>query len=141
MEHLTEFVSNHIFLVGALAVVLAMLIKSEYEHQTSKAQQLDPTKAVRLMNDEDVLILDIRESAEFGNGHIKNASNVPISALKEKLKDFTDYKDKAVITYCNSGNASRRAIKLLAQSGYNRAYNLAGGLNAWRDANLPTAKK
>ena len=94
MEHLSEFIGNHIFLWGALAAVLVLLIKTELEHQSGKANQLNPMNAIRVMNNDDALVLDVRETADFGKGHIKNAKNMPLSSLKDKLKGITKYKNK-----------------------------------------------
>lgn len=141
MEHLSEFVSNHIFLWGGLAAVLVLLIKAEFEHQTSKANQLAPINAIRLMNNEDALVLDVREPAEFSKGHIKNAKNMPFSSLKDKLKDIAKYKEAAVLAYCNTGAVSNKACKVLQQDGFSNVHNIAGGINSWLDAKLPVTKK
>lgn len=141
MEHLSEFISNHIFLWGALAAVLVLLIKSEYEHQTGKANQLNPVNAIRIMNNEDALVLDVRESSEFGKGHIKSAKNIPFSTLKDKLKDIMKYKDAAVLAYCNSGSVSNKACRVLQKEGFTNVHNIAGGINSWLDAKLPVTKK
>jgi rhodanese-related sulfurtransferase len=141
MEHLTEFIGNHIFLWGALAAVLVLLIKAEFEHQSGKANQLNPVNAIRVMNNEDALVLDVRESAEFGKGHIKSAKNVPFASLKDKLKDFAKHKETAVLAYCNTGAVSNKACKVLQQEGFTKVHNIAGGINSWLDAKLPVTKK
>jgi rhodanese-related sulfurtransferase len=141
MEHLPEFISNHIFLCGGLVVVLVMVVMAELDHQTGKAFQLGPVNAIRMMNDGETLLLDVRESAEYGKGHIKNATNVPLSSLKEKLNDIMQYKDKSVLVYCATGTASGRACKMLKQAGFTNVHNLEGGLSAWQDAKLPVTVK
>ena len=142
MEHLPEFIMNHPLLWGGLAVVLVLLIRSEYEHQTSKASQLDPMNAIRLMNNnDDALVIDVRETADYKKGHIKNAKNIPLTTLKDKLDDFSKYKDQAVLAYCSSGAVSNKACSLLQKAGFSNVHNISGGLNGWLDAKLPTTKK
>ena len=142
MEHLLEFIVNNPFLWGALAVVLVMLIKSEYDHQTNRANQLNPVNATRLMNNhEDAVVLDVRESSDFSKGHIKNAKNVPLSKLKERIDEISKNKETPVLAYCNSGNISNRACRLLQQAGFSSVHNITGGLNGWVDAKLPTTSK
>ena len=142
MEHLLEFIVNNPFLWGALAVVLVMLIKSEYDHQTNRANQLNPVNATRLMNNhEDAVVLDVRETSDFSKGHIKNAKNVPLSALKERVNEISKNKDTPVLAYCSSGNVSNRACRLLQQAGFNNVHNITGGLNGWVDAKLPVTSK
>jgi hypothetical protein len=55
MEQLIEFAGNHMLMVGAFFVVLALVIKAEFEHQSGRANQMDPTAAIRLMNNDDTL--------------------------------------------------------------------------------------
>ena len=79
-----EFVVNHPFLWMGSLVVLVMLVKSEYEYRSHQSVQLNPTNAIRLINNNtDALIIDVRASAEFGKGHIKGATNLPISTFKD----------------------------------------------------------
>ncbi len=142
MEHVTEFVSNNPFLFIAFFVVLVMLIKTEYEHQTSRAAQLSSSQATRLLNNNpDALVLDIRANKEFSNGHIKQAVNVPMAELKNELEKLAKYKEKPVLVYCNSGNTSSRAEKILQKNGFANINNLQGGIANWTEAGLPLTKK
>lgn len=141
MEHLSEFITNHIFLWGGLAAVVILLIKTEFEQQGGRSNQLSPVNAIRIMNNEDALVLDVRESAEFGKGHIKNAKNIPFASLKDKVKDIAKSKDVAVVAYCNSGAISSKACKILQKEGFSNTHNIAGGINNWLDAKLPITTK
>ncbi len=140
MEQLIEFAGNHLFLVGAFIVVLTLVIKAEYEHQSGKANQLDPTAAIRLMNNDDTVILDVREATDFNNGHIKNAKNIPLTSLKSQLDSLVKDKNRPVLAYCRSGNVSGKACRILKNSGFSNVHNLAGGILNWQEANLPLTK-
>lgn len=141
MEQLIEFAGNHPFLIGALFVVMALLIKAEFDHQSGKANQLDPTAAIRLMNNDDAVVVDVREAADFNKGHIKNAKNIPMSSLKQQLDSVARVKDIPVLMYCRSGNLSGKACRILQRSGFSNVHNLAGGILGWQDANLPLTRK
>jgi len=141
MEQLIEFAGNHLFLVGAFVVVLALVIKAEYEHQSGRANQMDPTAAIRLMNNDEAVVLDMREAADFNNGHIKNAKNIPFTSLKGQLDNLVKDREKPVLAYCRSGNVSGKACRVLKSSGFSNVHNLAGGILSWQDANLPLTKK
>ncbi len=141
MEQIIEFVGNHLLLNAAFVVVLVMLIKAEFEHQTLKSCQLDPTAAIRIMNGNDAVVLDVREASDFSNGHLKNAKNIPLSALRDKLGELSGYRAKPVLAYCRSGNVSGKACRLLKKSGFTEVYNIAGGIAGWQEANLPLTKK
>lgn len=142
MEQMFEFISNHPFLWMGLAVVLVMLVKSEFESRTSSSIHLNPTNAIRLINNnDDAFILDVRESGDFGKGHIKGAINLPLSAFKDKLDSISSHKNSVVLAYCASGASSSKACRLLTQAGFTNVHNIAGGINAWLDAKLPTTTK
>ncbi len=140
MDQLIEFVGNHAFLFGAFAVVLIMVIKAEIDHQSGRASQLDPTAAIRLMNNNDAVILDVRESKDFDEGHIKNAKNIPLMSIKDKLDQISSDKSRAILTYCRSGNISGKACSILKKSGFSNVHNISGGITNWQDANLPLTK-
>lgn len=141
MEQLIEFAGNHPLLIGAFVVVLFLVIKAEFDHQSGKANQLDPTAAIRLMNNDDAVVLDVREATDFGKGHIKDAQNFPMSSFNKQLDSLAKHKDKPVLAYCRSGNQSGRACRILKRSGFNNVHNLAGGIIGWQDANLPLTTK
>ena len=142
MEQLFEFVVNHPLLWLALVVVLVLLVKFEIEGHSNKSIHLSPMNAIRLMNNnDDALIIDVRESTDFGKGHIKGAINQPLSTLKDKLEQLSKHKNVVVIAYCNSGASSSKACRLLTQAGFANVHNIAGGINAWLEVKLPTTKK
>jgi rhodanese-related sulfurtransferase len=62
-------------------------------------------------------IIDVRTPAEFQNGHIKKAVNIPLDKLPNSLKKIS--KDKPVITCCASGMRSSSAKSILQKAGYN----------------------
>jgi rhodanese-related sulfurtransferase len=142
MEQLSEFVLNNLLLFAALLVVLVMLIKAELDHQSNKGSFLSPAMAIRLMNKhDDTLIFDVRTAADYKNGHIKGAKNIPLSDFSSSIEGLSDDKNKPVIVYCNSGNTVTRAIKLLKKAGFEKVNNLEGGIAAWKEAKMPLSKK
>jgi len=141
MEQIIEFVSNHLLLCAAFVVVLVLLIRAEYEYQTLRSCQLDPTAAIRIMNGSDAVVLDVREAADFSNGHLKNAKNIPLSALRDKLDELSGYRGKPVLAYCRNGNISGKACRLLKKTGFTNVHNISGGITGWQEANLPLTKK
>ena len=142
MQQMFEFIGNHPYLWMALAAVLVMLIRAEYEYRTNLSTQVAPMNAIRLINNnDDALVIDIRESGDFGKGHIKGATNLPLSSIKDKLDGLAQNKDSVVLAYCNSGATSNKACRLLTQAGFTNVHNIAGGINAWLEAKLPTTVK
>ena len=142
MEQLSEFILNNLLLFAALAVVMVMLIKAELDHQANRGSFLSPSMAIRLMNNHsDALILDIRTVADYKNGHIKGAKNIPLSDFAASVDGLSGDKAEPVLIYCNSGSTVTRAIKLLKKAGFEKVNNLEGGIAAWKEANMPLSKK
>jgi rhodanese-related sulfurtransferase len=142
MAQISEFVLNNLLLFAALIAVLVMLIKAELEHQANKGLSLSPSMAIRLMNNHsDALILDVRTAADFKNGHIKGAKNIPLKELAGSVESLSSYKDKPVLLYCNSGSTVTSAIKMLKKAGFEKINNLDGGIAAWKEVNMPLTKK
>ncbi|MCR2820372.1 rhodanese-like domain-containing protein [Lederbergia panacisoli] len=74
-------------------------------------------------------LIDVREPNEFEGGHILGARNIPISQLKNRMKEIRP--DKPVYLYCQSGLRSGRAAQTLYRKGYRELYHLQGGFKKW----------
>ncbi len=96
--------------------------------------------AVQLINHEKAVVIDVCEAAEFAAGHVGGAKNIPLNQLEEKLPALVKNKALPVILVCQSGARSNRALGIAKKLGYEQARSLAGGLGAWRTANLPVEK-
>jgi rhodanese-related sulfurtransferase len=99
------------------------------------------TEATSLINREDGIVLDVRETGEWTAGHIPNARHIALGQLNDHLSELEKIKGKPIIVCCASGNRSSSACNALRKAGFERAYNLAGGIGAWKDAGLPVTTK
>ena len=97
------------------------------------------TEAVRLINREKGLHIDVSEPAEFAAGHPSGARNVPLGNL-EGSKDLPGNKTLPLILVCPTGARAGRAAGLLRKAGYAQVVALSGGVAAWREASLPIEK-
>ena len=140
MENLSPFISNNLLLVIALVVVLVMLFFNIFGPRLRGYQVATPALATQLINQNDALILDIRQDNEFKDGHIINSKHIPLAFLKDRINDLEAYKNKPIITVCRSGHRSTQACSSLKKAGFESVYNLAGGVLAWESANLPLTK-
>lgn len=141
MAQLIEFAGNHLMLVSALGVITALIIKTEIDHRLSNVAQLNVNDAVRLMNNDDVVVLDVRESNEYSSGHIRDSIHIPLSSLSKRLTELEKYKGKQILAVCRSGNRSNTACRVLSRQGFEKVSNLSGGVMSWSSANLPLSKK
>lgn len=83
------------------------------------------------------LLIDTREPAEWGNGHIPGAALVPRGVLEGKIEELAPDLDQPIVLYCGSGGRSALAAESLQRMGYRKVLSLAGGFAAWQEAELP----
>ena len=96
--------------------------------------------AVLLINREKAIVVDVSEPEEFAACHVGGARNVPIGQLETRLPEVVKNKALPVIFVCPGGARANRAVGLDKKLGYEKAQVLAGGLKAWKEANLPVEK-
>ncbi len=100
---------------------------------------ISTTEAVRLINREKAVLVDVAEPAEFAAGHAGGARNIPLGSL-EGAKALPTNKALPVVLLCPSGARAARAAALLRKLGHEQAVAVAGGTAAWREAGLPMDK-
>ena len=103
------------------------------------ATKVSPTEAVQLINREKAVLIDVSEAAEFASGHVAGAKSVPLAGL-EASTELPKNKALPLVLVCPTGTRAARAVPVLKKRGFEKAHVLAGGLRAWRDANLPVEK-
>jgi rhodanese-related sulfurtransferase len=101
---------------------------------------ISPAQAVQLMNREKANVVDVCEPGEFALGHVVGSRNIPVGDLEAKLASSIKNKTLPLVLVCQSGARSARAVMIAKKLGYEQAQSLAGGLGAWKTANLPVEK-
>ena len=101
---------------------------------------LSPAAAVQLINREKAVVVDVREAEEFATGHLVGSRNIPLGELDAKLASAVKNKTLPLILVCQTGARSGRAVETAKKLGYAQAQSLAGGLAAWKTANMPVEK-
>ena len=97
----------------------------------SAYQQISQERAKEMMDTQQVLVLDVREQAEYDSGHIPGALLLPVGTIEEDTAAAViPEKDTVVLVYCRSGNRSKRASQMLADLGYSHVYEF-GGIQTW----------
>ena len=140
MQQFIEFFGNHVALFAAFGTVLMMVIANEVHGNVTGGKRMGPLEAVRLINDREPVIVDLRPVADFKKGHLLNAINVPAAKLEERSTEFKD-KSRPILLYCALGGSSVEAAGKLKKLGFTEAYPIRGGLNGWMQSNLPVTAK
>jgi len=133
-----KFLIDNWYLVLAALVSGGMLLWTSLG-RAAQGSALSTAEAVRLINREKAVLIDVCEPAEFAAGHVAGARNIPLSTL-EGHKSLPSNKALPIVVLCQSGARAAKAAGMLRAMGYEKAAPLAGGLKAWREANLPVEK-
>jgi rhodanese-related sulfurtransferase len=80
---------------------------------------------------ESVTIVDVREPHEWAINGFPGSLKIPLGALPQRFSEIP--KDAEVVVYCRTGGRSANAVQFLRQRGYDKALNLAGGINRWAE--------
>ncbi|HEX7349127.1 MAG TPA: rhodanese-like domain-containing protein [Rhodanobacteraceae bacterium] len=140
LTRLPHFLANHALLVAALIVIILALIALEVSRRFTGYRELTPGALVQMINRGEPLVVDLSAIAEFERGHIGGSKNVLPSQFDPENKDLAKAKELQVVTVCKNGMESAKAAKRLVKAGFTHVATLAGGINAWKQADLPLVK-
>ncbi|MEG0239155.1 rhodanese-like domain-containing protein [Anaerorhabdus sp.] len=90
---------------------------------------IDSKEAYRMIQEEDVVILDVRTPEEYAEGHIEDSINIPLDEIETRFEELN--KEDTILVYCRSGNRSKSASNLLVKQGFTHIFDF-GGLNTWK---------
>ena len=133
MDRYLEFILNHYILSLALALVTFLLIQEFFDAVFKRFEGISPLLAVAKINDAKTVIIDVRESPDFIQGHIEHAINAPLSKFSEQIPQLEKYKKNVLLLTCQTGTRASAAAKLLTKAGFENVLILTGGMTAWQD--------
>jgi rhodanese-related sulfurtransferase len=139
MQRLLEFIGNHPYLAAAAVAAAVVVLVYELRARVQAFAALSAMQAVRLMN-QGALLIDLRAKESYDAGHIGDARHVPLAELAAQADVLKKWRDKNVITYCDTGSDGASAARALIKLGFTKVFNLQGGLNAWVKDNMPLTK-
>ena len=133
-----EFIAEQWLLVAALTVCIGLLVR----HESAKGgPSLSTQQLVSLVNREQALVVDLRDSKEFDSGHIVDAVNIPFAKLSHRMAELDSHKQKPVVLVCKMGQHAGSAGKQLVQAGFENVSRLSGGMMEWQNSQLPLVSK
>jgi len=123
--------------------------KQLVEEASNNVDELFPWDLEERLENEQLLIIDVREPYEFDEMHIEGSLNVPRGILEsaceydyeETVPVLVESREKDVIVVCRSGFRSVFAALMMNQMGYQKVWSLKTGLRGWNDAELPLVDK
>lgn len=135
----STFLVDNIFFIIAAMLSGGMLLWPVVARNS--VRDIDPKRAIRLINYEDALVLDVRDDSEYAGGHPPNAKHIPAEKIEDRWQELEKFKDKPVVIIFTPGLRVGRAGAVLRKNGFKLVFNLNGGIDTWRRENLPLVKK
>ncbi|QLZ67886.1 rhodanese-like domain-containing protein [Legionella sp. PC1000] len=137
MEHLGQFIINHWQLWLTLIVILVLIFINELVTQKKKAKELTPQAAVDLINNENAVVIDLRDKEAFKQGHIIDSINVKSEDFEQQKMD--KYKNVPIILISARSSEAQTIASKIRTQGY-QPHILSGGITSWQNAELPLVK-
>ena len=132
--------NNKIVIALIVVAVIVLIYKFFLSGPGSTEADVDPAEFKELTNEKDAVILDVRSGFEFGGDKIKGAQN--ISYTSSGFKSYIEKLDKSktYLVYCASGSRSVGAVNNMKKMGFEKVYNLKGGIDRWKSAGMPVVR-
>jgi rhodanese-related sulfurtransferase len=139
MDRLLEYITHHPWYASGAALAALLVIAYELRARSENIAAVSPQDAVRLMN-QGALVLDLRPAEAFAAGHVSGARQMSGEQILKAGDTLKKQKEKVVIVCDDTGSLGASAVRQLAAQGFTKAFNLRGGITAWRAENLPLSK-
>jgi rhodanese-related sulfurtransferase len=139
MDRLLEYISHHPWYATGALVAALLVIVYELRARSENSAAVSPQEAVRLMN-QGAFIIDLRPAEAFASGHVAGARQMSGEQILKAGDTLKKQKEKVVVVYDDTGSLGASAVRQLAAQGFTKAFNLRGGITAWRAENLPLSK-
>ncbi len=133
-----KFLTDNLLYIGLMFVSGGMLLWPIIQRR-SQGATVNPNGAIALMNQEDALLLDVRDSDAFAKSHVAQAKNVPAADLTSRAAELI--KSKCIVLMDADGKSAGKAAAALRTAGAQRVVVMDGGYAMWLAAGLPVVKK
>ncbi len=86
---------------------------------------------LKLKQNQGAIIIDVRSSQEYLEGHLTGAINIPYYEINRNVYNIIKNRNKEIVVYCQEGVRSKQAFKILRKLKYEKVFNLYGGIENW----------
>ena len=130
MDRALQFMGNHPFLFGILAVLAILFFTIENKRSGKK---ISPNTLGMMVNSQNAQLIDIRAKKKFTTGYILGSRNIPFTELKDRLDEIRAI-EHPVIIVCDIGVQAGAAVQMIAKD---NVFRLEGGIGGWQSAGMP----
>lgn len=120
----------------AVSVLLILIYLFAYTEQKKAGKQISVHDVTSLINSDQGVLVDVRDSKAYQSGYIASAINIPLANLEGRMVELEKYRDKTVVLVDKLGQHSASAGRKLKAAGFD-VRRLQGGMGEWRSQSLP----
>jgi rhodanese-related sulfurtransferase len=114
----------------SLCLVVAFISCKE-KSTTPRVEIISVQEMKDVLQEESVQLIDVRTRNEYATNHIKNAKNIVYQGDDWEDQVAKLDKEKPVYVYCQKGGRSAKCASLLEEAGFEKVYDLNGGISQW----------
>jgi len=126
-----------------LAPLLLLAIAFASPAQADEPATIEPQALVERLawGDQALVVLDVRTAAEYAEGHVPGAQNIPHTELAARVAELDGARARDIVVYCRSGTRAAQALTVLEGAGFKRLFHLQGDYQRWAEAGRPVATR
>lgn len=130
------FISEQWLLVS---VLLLLIYAFAFTERLKGGKPIPLHEITRLLNNEEAVLVDVREKKDFEQGHIAGAIHIPHTRVAERVSELEPYRDKTIVLADKMGQHAGPVGKQLRQQGF-EVRRMQGGMAEWANQNLPLVR-
>ncbi|MEW5787312.1 MAG: VTT domain-containing protein [Pseudomonadota bacterium] len=132
-------------MIRNVLIALALLATVGFIPRLVKRLRAKPafTLDIPALNDRlggETVVLDVRDAADFAEGHIAGARNIPLPELKNRLAELEDWRDRPLAVVCRTDKRSAQAVQMLGEQGFKEPLLVKEGMQRWKNDGLPLSR-
>lgn len=132
--------NTFVYIVFGILIVSFLVYKYFTAEGKKTERDVTPDEFEELIKKGDVIIIDVRSAFEYKGDKIKDAINASITSDDFVKKIESLDKDKTYLLYCQVGNRSSIATRMMLEKGFTNVYNLIGGIENWKHSKKPVVR-
>ena len=113
------------------------LVQQAKKHVT----EISPAEARKQAEEGEAILIDVREESDWHQSHAQGATHLSRGIIELEIEEQIPDVTKPIICYCGGGSRSALVAESLQRMGYKNVRSMAGGLRAWKETGLPTARE
>lgn len=125
-------------LLALLVLAAALAVPAQAE----EAATIEPQALVERLawGDQALVVLDVRTVAEYAEGHVPGAQNIPHTELAARIAELDGARARDIVVYCRSGTRAAQALTVLEGAGFKRLFHLQGDYTRWSAEKRPVTQ-